>query len=909
MDAPSGTTPIAATVALPGQDGVVQLHTIAGEERLSAPWRHVLEASIDSLDIDQARGTEAYVQITNDMGDERHLWGIIDRIEVTGDAALREGEAARYRLDLVPMPFVLSYRFGCRVFLDLSVPDIIDKVFADAEIPTKYLDSKVTRSRYPVRPMTVQYEESEWDFICRLMEDCGIWYTFEHDDKGHRMVLRDQNDGAPKSSPPDIRFVADPRLEGTEVGFWDWSTHARAAVTKVVLDDYDGLNPSRVCLTDVSTKDADPVQRSFFEYPGRYHQPALGKTIAQRRLDELRAERHTGSGVTNALGFFPGQLVNLEDHPLAAGSHLVTSMTYKLDLDAGTADRDVNGLRFTTVAQELPFRPPRLTPRPRIFGVQTARVEGPDGEEVHCDEHGRVRVRFHWDREAQRGVNTSCWIRVAQNHTTGSISVPRIGWEVLVTFIDGDPDQPIVEGRLFNPMFSPDYDLPAQKTVTALRSNSSPGSGAAHEVCLDDTAGAERVFVNSPRQLTVVAQNKKKHSVGGQESRIVSKKRNVNVGVNDKLIVGGLQNSQVSKNQVVQAATRQLSVTGAAMEEVKGNDTLNVTGIEGMRVGTALGALLEVVAALAMDKAADVAKAMGKKSGRYLTSKLPFKQAKFVLKKAKQITRLGEKFDNLSKKVDRASAAARGLEYPFDHMLKPYEDQLKTKYKDELAAYKAATKTLEDHSLKKLTGQAESALAQASGNAETEAAVASATGDGGGGGGGPSGPGNAAGGNGTWGTTVEGNVTEQIGAIALMTGIAGLNIGVGKNCTETIAGARIELIEGEKKESAALKTETVGSYVALLDEGLSIDASAAVALNVAMETQKIGGGHAMNAGPAAAVTAAKMTFEADDQVTLTCGQAEIVIDSSGVNIKAAKSLTIEGTSHLTVEPAAIMPGM
>jgi type VI secretion system secreted protein VgrG len=804
--------------------------------------------------------------------------------------------------------------------LKLSVPDIIDKVFADAKIPTKYLDSHVTRSRYPQRELCVQYEESEWDFICRVMEDSGIWYTFEHDDKGHRMVLRDKNDGAPKSTPAELPFVADPRLHGNAVRFWDWSTHARASVTKVVLDDYDGLNPSRPCLVDAVAAGADLIQRTRFEYPGRYHQADLGKSIAQRRLEEERVQRGTGAGMTNALGLHPGVIVNLQDHPGAEGPHLVTSVSFVLDLDAGAADHTVNTLQFGTLAQTIPFRPPRLTPRPRIFGVQTARIEGPAGEEVHCDEHGRVRVRFHWDREAQRGDKTSSWLRVAQNHTTGSISVPRVGWEVMVTFIDGDPDHPIVQGRLFNPMFGPDYDLPAQKTVTALRSNSSPGSGAAHEVSIDDTAGAERIFVNSPRVITVVAQHKKKHQVQGEDSRTVAKKRTLDVGANDKLVVEGLKNAQVSKDQVIKAASRKLSVTGAAIEEVKGNDTLSVGAIESMRVGSALGALLEVVAALAMEKAADVAKAMGKKSGRYLTSKLPLKQAKFVLKQARKVTKLAGKWDKLSKKMDKAKALGKGGSYVVDgdKLLKPHEDAFKAKYKDEIEAYEKASKEVDEHKADKLTGKAETALAAAIGSDELEAAVdaatkkggaAAAAGAGGGGGGGPSAPGSAAGGNGTWGTTVQGNVDEQIGAIALMTGIASLNIGVGKNSSEIIGGARIELIEGEKKESAAIKSETVGMYVALLDEGLSIDATAALALNMAMETQNIKGGHAMNAGPAAALTASKMTFEADDQITLTCGQAELVIDSSGVNVKAAKSLTIEGTSKLTVQPAAIMPGM
>jgi type VI secretion system secreted protein VgrG len=913
MDAPDTQTPLFASVTLPGQDGVVQLHTISSVERLSRPFRYDLEASIDSLDIDKARGTEAYVHLTDEIGNERHVWGVIDSIEVKGDSVLQEDEAARYHLSLVPMPFMLSYRFGSRIFLDLSVPDIIDKVFQDAKIPTKYLVDNVTRANYTPRSLCVQYDESEWDFICRLMESEGIWFTFEHDGTGHRMVLRDKNDGAPKSTPPDVPFVADPRLHGNDVRFWDWSNEARASVTKVVLDDYDGLRPSRVCLVDVSATGADLIQRTSFEYPGRYHQAVQGKPIAQLRLDEQRTQRHTGAGMTNALSLRPGQLVNLQDHPGANGPHLVTSVSFHLDLDAGSDDHTVNALQFSTLAQTTRFRPARLTPRPRIFGVQTARVEGPAGEEVHCDEHGRVRLRFNWDREAQRGEKTSSWIRVAQNHTTGSISVPRVGWEVLVSFIDGDPDQPIVQGRLFNPMFGPDYDLPAQKTVTALRSNSSPGSDAAHEVCMDDAAGAERIFVNSPRVITVVAQHKKKHHVQGEESRIVTNKRSLKVGANDKLVVGGLKNAQVSKDQVVKAATRKLAVTGAAVEEVKGDDTLTVGAIESMKVGSAMGALLEVVAALVMEKAADAGKFMGKKAGRFLTSKLPLKQAKFVLKKARKVTKLAEKFEKLNKKLEKAKSAAEGASYVVDadKLLKPYEDKFNHKYKDQIAAYKKASKEADDLKLDKLTGQAETALANRSGSDQLKTAVANATkpaGGEGGDAGGPSAAGNAAGGNGTWGTTVKGNVDEKIGAIALMTGIASLNIGVGKDSKESIGGARIELIEGEKKESAATKKELVGMYVALLDEGLSIDASAAMALNTATETQNIKGGHALNAGPAAALTAAKMTFEADDQVTLTCGTASVVIDSSGVNIKGAASITIEGTSKLTVEPAAITPG-
>src|SRR5262249_36138312 len=274
-------------------------------------------------------------------------------------------------------------------------------------------------------------------------------------DQGHQMRLADASDSAPALDPSSLSFVHDGELHGEAVRVFDWRARARASVSKVTLNDYDMLRPSLDLSARAKAKDA--IDREWYQYPGRYSVPAEGQRLAKTRLEELRSGRLTASAQTNALAAQPGKAFSLQGHPFGDAKYLITGIALLLrsdreDSSGPLVDRGDAAFRLQmeVVPSGQPFRPPRCTPRPRILGMQTARVTGPSGEEIHCDEHGRVKLQFHWDRDGKLDDKSSCWVRVSQAHTTGSVMIPRIGWEVGVEFLDGDPDRPLCMGRLYN---------------------------------------------------------------------------------------------------------------------------------------------------------------------------------------------------------------------------------------------------------------------------------------------------------------------------------------------------------------------------------------------------------------------------------------------------------------------------
>uniref|UniRef100_UPI0011446672 type VI secretion system Vgr family protein n=1 Tax=Myxococcus sp. AB025B TaxID=2562794 RepID=UPI0011446672 len=597
---------VSVTASIPGQRGDLVVHALRGEEEVSRRFVFELDLSATELAPEEARGGFAHVVLEDAFGQVREVSGVVDRVDVvaTDDPA----QLVRYRLTLVPQPWLVAYRYGFRIFQELSVPDIVKAVFKDAGLEDKLFRWSL-EGAYPRREYCVQYDESEWDFVCRLLEEEGIWFAFEHSADGHVMVLSDASESAEVMEPDALPFRYDASLGGDAVAVWDWRSGVRASVSKVSLDDYDMLHPSKKLAADQLAEDS--VQAEWYEYPGRYTQPADGKRLAKRRLEELRGRRKSARARTNAMTLAPGRRVSLVGHPFADGEYFITASRLHLRfhgqqepgplVDTGAAHCEVD---FDVVPSAQVFRPRRETPRPRIQGLQTARVTGPSGQELHCDEHGRVKVQFHWDRDGMLDDKSSCWVRVTQAHTTGSVMIPRIGWEVLIEFVEGDPDRPVCLGRLYNPLNPPDYSLPAQKTVSGHRSNSSPGAGGSNEVSFDDSADSQRVYVNGAYDINIKAANDKSAKVAVNQKRTIGTNREMSVGANEKMAVKGIHNASVGKDhKVTVGANRAVKVSGIIGEEITGAVTLKVGGLENMQVGDPAEGLLESIETLALEGA------------------------------------------------------------------------------------------------------------------------------------------------------------------------------------------------------------------------------------------------------------------------------------------------------------------
>ena len=428
-------------------------------------------------------GKPVSVKIALRDGEIRHVNGYVTRFATAPSRGRHHGYQATVR----PWLWFLTRTSDCRIFQELSVPDIVKQVFEDHSVAN--FEFKLFRS-YRRWVYCVQYRESDFNFVARLLEHEGIYWYFEHTEGEHKLVLVDSqsaHDAAPgyeslpyfenaRSAPPDSEYVSQ----------WDF---ARAVKTgKVVLTSYDFERPSTDLAVDKArSRSYDLSDQEMFDFQGDYLQTADGTQLAEDRLDEAQSRFQLLQAASNAQGVQVGRLLRLEQHPRddQNAEYLVTSI--KLLAQVATQESGVGGgsfqCGFSAIPSSQQYRPRRRTPKPFMQGPQSAVVTGPAGEEIHTDKYGRVKVQFHWDRYGQNDDKSSCWLRVSHpwaGKNFGAIHIPRIGQEVIVDFLEGDPDQPLVTGRVYNAEQMPPWDLPANATQTGILTRSSTGGGYAN---------------------------------------------------------------------------------------------------------------------------------------------------------------------------------------------------------------------------------------------------------------------------------------------------------------------------------------------------------------------------------------------------------------------------------------------
>ncbi len=559
-----------ARVHLAAARGECWFRSIVGTEAVSRPFQYELEVLAEDIDLDAARASEALLELTDVDGRERIVHGVIEEISVS---PTEWEDRNLYRLVLVPEPYLLRHRHGFRIFQALSVPDICRRVFEGAGLPSERFEWRLSAS-YAPRELCVQYDESEWDFVSRLCEAEGIWYRFEHRADGHTMVFGDDSARTPRieSSPLPFAFAHTAALGARAYAAHDGLVSVEDHVS---LDDYDRLRPSQDLAAEAHA-DSDS-EREWYEYPGDYADVATGRRLARTRLDEIRARHHTIDIETTAFDAVAGKRVVVVGAPMDVPDGFIVES--RLAVGRG-ADEEQWGVHstLTLIPETQPFRPPRRTPRPRATGVQTARVTGPAGEEVHVDEYGRVKVQFHWDRDAQLDEHTSCWVPVAQGQTTGAIMHPRVGWEVVVEFREENPDRPIVTGRVYNPFFPPPHALPERKTVTAHRSDSLPGRERINEIRFEDLAGDEHIAVTAGYDLREVTVVDRRVTVHRHENREVGANRAETVGVLQRVRAARNLSDRVGLTQTVFVGNNRVSMVRRSASEQIQNDLSHTVG-------------------------------------------------------------------------------------------------------------------------------------------------------------------------------------------------------------------------------------------------------------------------------------------------------------------------------------------
>jgi type VI secretion system secreted protein VgrG len=514
-------------------------------------------------------------------GEPRKIHGIISRF--------RQGASSSryvvYHATLVPKVFALEHRVDARIFQDKSTPDIVKAVLEVAGVGAD--DYRLALEQdYAPREYCVQYRESDWAFISRLLEEEGIFYFFEQTDAGTRLVIADGASahdviGAPSAIP--FRPASGALHEDHAVTTLESVEQMHAG--KVTLRDYNFKNPS-LALESASSASRH-TDLEAFDYPGGYGAPSAGDRIARIRTEEKCAAGVLIEGSTNCARFASGAVFTLENHPFSDlnADYVITRMQHEGAQSLIGATLSVTGppyaARFVAIPKGVSYRPPRVYPKPNIH-VQTAIVVGPDGEEVHTDEHGRVKVQFHWDRLGEKNDKSSTWIRVSNAWAGGgygAMFLPRVGHEVVVDFLDGDVDRPIIVGRVYHGTQVPPYGLPGAKTKSTLKTLSSPDGDAGNELCFEDKKGEEQVYIHAQKDLVAAVENDRKQTIGNDDALDVTGNRAVTVGGDESLTVDGDASVKRSKNYKLEVGqTYTLKVDHDVKETVGGNKTIEIQG-------------------------------------------------------------------------------------------------------------------------------------------------------------------------------------------------------------------------------------------------------------------------------------------------------------------------------------------
>ena len=557
---------------------------VTGQEAMSELFCFDVELVADTSEVDLAGILEEEALLTIKGPDgTRRVHGIIGRFQ--------QGESGqkytRYTARLVPRVWRLLHGRDNRIFQNMSLKEIASQILSNAKV-----EHKLHCQPDPMmREYCVQYGESDWAFLSRLMEEEGFFYYFEHQQDEH--LLHVGNASSLHRDIPGTSTVAYHKpepLQAAKEHIYSLSFCEDVLPGAVSLQDYNFEKPTLGL--QVAKLAERRMEIEIYDYPGRYSTPELGQDLARVQLEAQRAMRQKGEGQSTCLGFAPGFLYSLSDFTRSAANglqYLLTRVQHQaetagVDLDTGEGldSACAYSNTFTCIPQDVVFRPEPRTPRPVMRGPQTAIVVGPPGEEIYTDALGRVKVQFHWDRQGRLDEKSSCWIRVSQGWAGaryGSLFHPRVGHEVVVDFIDGDPDRPLVVGRVYHGQNLPPYSQPEERTRSTVKSSSSPGGAGHNEIRFDDNAGKEELYTHAQKDQNEIIRNDMTTKVGNDQSIAVANDRTITVGGDEKIKIKGDQYIEVEGKRVVVVKKGQAGSTGNNhLTAISGDYKMTVSG-------------------------------------------------------------------------------------------------------------------------------------------------------------------------------------------------------------------------------------------------------------------------------------------------------------------------------------------
>jgi type VI secretion system secreted protein VgrG len=552
-----------------GQPFVIEVQLIAGSADLS---------------LTTVLGTHLTLEMDLSNAAKRYFDGIVTRFTYIGEV---QGGFA-YQATLRPWFWLLKRNIQTRIYQSKTVPDIIKAVFNNADFDD--FDDKTSRSPYRTLDYCVQYQESDFDFVHRLMEQEGIYYFFKHQSGLHKLVLADGDSShATYDNFPTISYASADTTGGYAENVTSWIATQEIQSGKFTIRDRDFEKPSAnlekvKAISDVSSYGSFEI----YEWPGKYTEADDGTTYAGLRMEEQRAKFARALATTSARFVATGCLVTLSDAPRSDlnAQYLILDTLTEWSI-AGGQGLDTS---FHVMPKAHVYRMPRTTPKPYIRGPQTALVTGKSGEEIWTDKYARVKVQFYWDRYGNKDESSSCWIRTAQpwaGKSWGTVFVPRIGQEVVVHFLEGDPDQPIITGAVYNgPDDQPSpITLPDNATQSTIKTNSSKGGGGFNQIRFEDKAGSEELFVQAQKDYNITVLNNRAITVTQDLTETVNKgNRSITVkqGNETKEISQGNQSLKVAQgNQTIEVTQGNRSLTVS-----QGKETVTVNGDQSITIQT-----------------------------------------------------------------------------------------------------------------------------------------------------------------------------------------------------------------------------------------------------------------------------------------------------------------------------------
>ncbi len=886
-----------------------------------------------------AVGTAAVLGFGYDGEPIHEFVGIIESVEqagtpIMGAATQGGGSAHAARFRIVSMTALTEGTVDARIFQDKDVKEIVETLLEEHGLVPDKQKWQLSGS-YPKREYCVQYFEPTLAFISRLLEEEGIYFLSTTEDGDEVVELVDD-------SPSAGTIQGDPQLPFRgKLGFSAGGDSILAVVEaaelvagKVTLRDYDFKRPSLDMTAEAEADSETDLER--YDYPGLYVEPSEGKRLAQVRLEAERAKREVVTIVADCPRLEAGRVIEITEvpHDDLAGEYLITTVRHlygdraveliEREMGKRPEGTDIYVAEATLIPKAVKFRTPQTTPRPIVHGPQTAKIVGPEGSEVesiHTDEHGRAKVKFHWDLAPDRDDKASCWMRVSQLQTSGSMILPRLNWEVVIEYLEGNPDRPVITSMLYNGLFMPPYALPEGKTRTSWQTRSTPGGGGTNEIRFEDRAGGEEIMIQAQKDQTIATANDKKKTIGNNSSRSVGADETIEVGGNQTTkITMGSKTAVDGSQSISVGGNRNVEVNAVSGLTAGGSSSVSIGGNHFEMDGNPLQALLNIATQVAIEAAqAAASQAMDQINGA-IQSRVDQAMAP-INNLTSQVEALGAGMEAARNGdvggLASLGAQAAGLPVPpafggggegggtdaggggdagggdgggtdapsgaaYTEMIglnQAVDSAIQTGLTAGAGALGAALGLDSDGGGDASAANADGPVGDVEGISQEDRAK---------------GPGHNT-------HLVSGDFAESVGSLRIQAALMGVKTEVGGNMNETVGAAKVTGAIGDiTLDVGGNKNETALGRVAVVkgDEAETIGGNRMVMIGGVIY-DKVGGGQTVQAGGPATFIASFQKFEAAGAITFKCGASEMVVDDSGVTITSPMVAVLSPKIQLT----------